>query len=149
MFARERSDLAANARDYVSLAPVEINRSGERRYYWFGFVWSTIDRRVGGDPSWTPADEFALLADGRPIRLQTAAGSLRELGIGRYPFSRPGRAAIPVLFHADPGSVSFAGNAADLSLVMVRSGLTQDYTLWRDEREAVRRLVTYLGFDNP
>ena len=149
VFARERTDLAANARDYVSLAPVEINRSGERRYYWFGYLWSTIDRRTGGEPLSAAGDQLVLLADGRPIRLQAAAGSLRELGIGESPLSRPGREAVPLLFQADPGSMRFTGHASDLSLVLIRNGLNQDYSLWRDGRGAIRHFATYIGAESP
>lgn len=148
VFARERTDLAVNARDYVSLVPIEVNRSGVRRYYWFGYLWSTIDRR-DGETFLAQGDQFVLLADGRPMRLQAATGSLRELGIARAPISRPGRAAVAVLLQADPGSVGFAGNATDLSLVLIHDGQNQDYSLWRDAREAVRRLVTYLGLESP
>lgn len=148
VFARERTDLAVNARDYVSLAPIEVNRGGVRHYYWFGYLWSTIDRR-DGETLLALGDQVVLLADGRPIRLQAATGSLRELGIARAPISRPGRAAVAVLLQADPGSLSFVGHATDLSLVLIHDGQNQDYPLWRDAREAVRRLVTYLTLDSP
>jgi hypothetical protein len=149
VFARERSDLAANARDYVSLVPIEVNRSGQRHYYWFGYLWSTIDRRTNGEALLTEGDQFVLLADGRPIRLQAAAGSLREAGVAEAPVSRPGREAVAVLFQADPALVNFTGHATDLSLVLIRSGLNQDYFLWRDEREAVKRFASYLGLEGP
>ena len=146
VFARERPDLAVNARDYVSLVPIEVNRSGERRYYWFGYLWSTIDRR-DNETQLTQGDQLVLLADARPIALQPAAGSMRELGIARAPLKRPGRAAVAILLQADADSVSFTGHASGLSLVLIHDGQNQDYSLWRDAREAVRKFVTYLGPD--
>ena len=46
VFARERSDLAANARDYITLAPLEINRTGRRALFWSGDRWSTTDSQT-------------------------------------------------------------------------------------------------------
>ncbi len=148
IFARERPDLAVNARDYVSLVPIEVNRSGERRYYWFGYLWSTIDRRDGETPL-AQGDQLVLLADDRPIALQAASGAMRELGIARGPLKRPGRAAVPMLLQADPDSVSFAGHATGLSLVLIHEGQNQDYALWRDAREAIRGFSNYLGIAGP
>ena len=137
-----------NARDYVSLAPIEVNRSGERHYYWFGYLWSTIDRRDGE----------SLLASRRSVRAARrwppdhAAGCRGLAARARHrtrTISRPGRAAVALLLQADPGSVSFAGHASGLSLVLIHDGQNQDYALWRDAREAVSGLVTYLGLDSP
>jgi hypothetical protein len=149
VFARERSDLAANARDYVSLAPIEINRSGERRYYWFGYLWSTIDRRTGGETLQGEALEFVLLGDGRPIRLQPVSGTPRGHGIAQLPLPEPRRGAVTLMFEGEPASMSFVGHATELSLVLIRGGLSEDYALWRDERAAITSFATYLGFDGP
>jgi hypothetical protein len=143
VFARERSELAVNARDYVSLAPLEINRSGTRRQYWFGYLWSTIDRREGA-LTLAADDQLVLLADGRPIRLQSSGQSLRELGIGEPPWQRPGRAAVPLLFAAEPDTVAFIGDAAELSLLWIHTGRSETYSLWQDAREAVRGFVARL-----
>ena len=44
-FYSEDPRLATNARDFASLGALEVNRVGERSYYlWLG-LWSTIDRR--------------------------------------------------------------------------------------------------------
>src|SRR5258708_12087183 len=53
-FALERSTLAANARDYVSLAAAEVDRSGRAQTYLIGYFWSTIDRRKSAAAA--PAD---------------------------------------------------------------------------------------------
>jgi hypothetical protein len=148
VFARERPDLAVNARDYVSLVPIEVNRSGVRRYYWFGYLWSTIDRRNGEVPL-AKEDQLVLLADDRPIALQPAADSMQDLGIARAPLKRPGRAAVAVLLQADAESVIFAAHATGLSLVLIHDGRNQDYASWRDAREAVGGFANYLGLEGP
>ena len=46
VFARARADVAANARDYVTVVAVEANRSGKYAQYLLVHRWSTVDRRM-------------------------------------------------------------------------------------------------------
>lgn len=145
VFARERTELAVNARDYISLVPVEINRSGVRACYWFAYVWSTIDRRGNDDPLVSTNDELILMADGRPIRLVREARTLRELGIARLPSRSPARSALPLLFPADVEIVSHVGGATDLSVHLVRGEGDEVFELWADAREALRQFVDHVS----
>lgn len=83
VFAFERSTLAANARDYVTLTAVEVDRSGQLQVYLIGYFWSTIDRRnrnVLADLAQRPVE---LSADGRVIRLVRAAEFPKDLLDGK------------------------------------------------------------------
>ena len=50
VFARERTDVAAHARDYATLVAVEIDNSGKYRTYLLLYRWSTVDRRMSAPP---------------------------------------------------------------------------------------------------
>lgn len=67
LLARPVPTLAVGARDYAYIGPVEINRMGNRRhYFWLGLA-STIDRaRAGIEPAIPVA--LVLLVDGTPMR---------------------------------------------------------------------------------
>ena len=145
VFARERTELAVNARDYVSLVPVEINRAGARTCYWFAYVWSTIDRRGINDPLVNTGDEFVLMADGRPIRLARDTRTLRELGIARAPMRWPARNAVPLLFPAETEIVAYVGGATEVSVHRVRGGTEAAFELWADARRALREFVDHVG----
>jgi hypothetical protein len=140
IFARERTELAVNARDYISLTPVEVNRAGTRNYYWFAYVWSTIDRR-DDKPLLADEDELVLMADGRPIRLAADARTLRELGIQQRPVKAPARSAIALAFPAGPEIVAHVGASADVSVHLVRGGTEERFDLWADARPALREFV--------
>ncbi len=43
VFARERSERAANLRDYVSVVAASVNRGGKVEYVLIAYVWSTLD----------------------------------------------------------------------------------------------------------
>ena len=71
VLARPVRQLAAAARDYAYLGPVELNRMGNRDYYlWVGLA-STIDRKL---IDIAPADvqTLTLLIDGLPMTLPLA-----------------------------------------------------------------------------
>jgi hypothetical protein len=144
VFARERTDLAVNARDYISLVPIEVNRSGQRAYYWFGYAWSTIDRR-DQNPIVTASDELVLVADGRPIRLQRATTPSRELGLATPPTPSPARAAVAVLCPTDAEILNYVGAAAELHVQLIRDGQGEDFLPWRDARAALNAFVSTLG----
>jgi len=64
VFAYQRRELAANARDYVSLQAAAVNRAGKVSYVLISYVWSTVDPRVRQEPLLNP-DQLLLQADGR------------------------------------------------------------------------------------
>jgi hypothetical protein len=78
-FAMERSTLAAHARDYVSLAAAEVDRSGQAQLYLIGYFWSTIDRRKAAAAPSSTAMAIELIADGRRICLKPDAALPRDL----------------------------------------------------------------------
>jgi hypothetical protein len=146
VFARERTDLAVNARDYVTLAPLEVNRTGKRSYFWSGYVWSTIDRR-GGGPVLDPKDELVLIADGRPIPLRADGKSLRDHGVGQAPTGAPIRKATPVLFAARPDEIAYVAHAQELRVDVIHEGVSEPFLLWKDARDGVRELSERLQLE--
>jgi len=143
VFARERSDLAANARDYVTLAPLEINRTGKRSYYWSGYLWTTIDRR-DGDPLLKRGDQLVLIADGRPIPLVSDDKPLREHGVGQTPVRVPVRSALPVLFAADLEVIDYVAHATEVHVEWIREGTSEPLPLWKDGRTGLRAFLERL-----
>lgn len=144
VFARERGDLAANARDYVILTPIEVNVTGKRSYFWSGYIWSTIDRR-SREPLITTGDELVLIADGRPIRLSNDTKTLRDHGVGQPPTRAPARTAVPALYSADPESIDYVAHATELHIELIHAGSNDAFALWKDAREALRAFSERIG----
>lgn len=130
VFARERPDLAVHARDYLTLVPVDVNRSGAHQQFFVGYAWSTIDKRALPDEPAAPA-RFELVADGRRIPLASHPGALRELGIGRPPLPAPARSATLLVAPASREQQDFVLAATDLRVVLVRDSGSARYELWR------------------
>jgi len=80
--------LAANARDYLNLGVVAINRSGERTY-WLGVVaWSTIDRTATDAGSARPG-RLRLVYAKDSVELSPVAEGRVAVGLDRPEFAGP------------------------------------------------------------
>jgi hypothetical protein len=144
VFARERTDLAVHAQDYITITPVQLNRNGQRTLYLYCHVWSTIDRLA--DKSVTPKNAaLALLADDRRIPLPVQIAEPRKLGFGRAPVAIPNKAAELRALPIDPELLGFIAHA-DRLRISVTTGESIDYfLLWRDGREATEEFLRQIA----
>ncbi|MDP8986588.1 MAG: hypothetical protein M3N97_16405 [Pseudomonadota bacterium] len=136
VFARDRSDVAAHARDYATLVAVEIDVSGEYRQYVLLYRWSTVDRRMSPPPR--PDDgELVILADGRTIDL---------LPLPQFPVDLRARRALhipardEVVAHAypvDPATLHYLATSRELTVRMPRERLDTPFRLFEDGRKAL------------
>lgn len=76
VLAHEEPSLAVNARDYLSLGIIEVNRVGDHEHYVVVVAWSTIDRtRIRGSVYQPAVPEKLILGiDQRRIPLVAGAG---------------------------------------------------------------------------
>lgn len=130
VFARARPELAANARDYLTLVPLDVNRAGVHRQYFFGYSWSTVDKRFAAGEQATPP-QIDLIADGRRIALTPHPGPLAEIGLGELPVTPPSRSATLLVAPASREQQQFVADAAELRAVLLRDGVSERFDLWR------------------
>jgi len=141
VFARERSERAANLRDYVTVVAASVNRGGKLEYVLVVYVWSTLDAQNA--PASALADSLLLIADDRRIRLNANGKTPAELAsrapcthrrAGRQTAGVSGRPRHPALHRGrpQPRRADHAGR-----------GLVS-YELWDDERPALDRYVRFL-----
>ena len=88
IFYHDQSGRAAHARDYVHMAPLEVNRGGTYRYFvWLG-IWNTLqDRQTGG-----PRDGFesiVVIADGKPRVLELGGWTAASVGASEPIYLKP------------------------------------------------------------
>lgn len=137
VFARSRTEYAINARDYVTVVPVDVNRTGAHQLYFYCYVWSTIDKPNASEP----ADQFQLVADGRQIPLAPASATPRALGLGEQPVEPPALNARVVVAATTREVLQFLMKAKDLAVVGTRNGLTERYDLWSDQRAGIEAFL--------
>lgn len=144
VFAYPRTELAANARDYVTLAAAAVNRNGRISFVAIVYFWSTVDPRMRTDP--LPAPEPLILqADDRRIELRLRGQSAHDAGIGVAVHTPAGTAATPQVYGMDLATLRFVAEARHLTVFARSNGTLVDYPLWDDRRGALRAFVQHVG----
>jgi hypothetical protein len=141
VFARDRSERAANLRDYITLSAATINRGGKRTYVLVAYVWSTLDPRFN---PLTSATDMVLRADDRRLVLTAAGQSPAQLGIGRPVHAPAGQQVVPLVYPADLGLLRFLAASRSLSAQVGTEGENYDYELWDDKRGSLSDFVRFL-----
>jgi hypothetical protein len=136
VFARERSDLAAHARDYATVVAVEIDISGEYSDYLLVYRWSTVDRRMLPPPD--PAGgAMRIVADGRvfdfkPVdKLPVNFAQRRELHMPKHDD------VVPRGYKVNAETLQFIATSEDLSLRMPQEPFDVPFKLFEDGRRAL------------
>jgi hypothetical protein len=146
VFACAQSNLAANVRDYVTLAAAAVNRNGKISYVLIAYFWSTVDPRLRADALPSP-EPLVLQADDRRIELKLRGHSAHEAGIGVPVHAPPGVSVTPNVYGTDLATLRFVGEARHLTLLADSGGTELSYDLWEDRRTALRTFVHHMNGD--
>jgi hypothetical protein len=144
VFANPRTEVAANARDYVTLAAAAVNRSGKVTYVVVVYLWSTVDPRVRGEPLPDPG-LLIVQADDRRIELNLSGRSAHDAGIGVPVLPPPGPTVTPNVYSIDLGALRSMAESRRLSLIMQTNNTPIPYALWDDRRAALRAFVRHMS----
>jgi hypothetical protein len=144
VFARERMDVAAHARDYATLVAVEVDHSGKYDEYLLLYRWSTVDRRMSPPPD-PSRGELRIVAEGRAIDLVP----LESVPVG---LSRRRELHVPnhgdVIAHAylvDVPTLRFIASSPELTVYMPQEALDIPFGLWEDGRKSLGRFLLRAG----
>ncbi|HUO81194.1 MAG TPA: hypothetical protein VMU00_13715 [Steroidobacteraceae bacterium] len=141
MFAHEAPELAANARDYLSLGVVEVDNMGARRHYLALVSWSTINRAHLGAASAPVPERIELTLGGQPRELAPVSHEPRSLGIGGTPF-RPASGYVGEAWYAvTPAELRALAAAPAGPIVLLADGVRVTYGWWRGDEAALREFV--------
>ena len=143
VFARERSERAANLRDYVTIAPAAVNRGGKRDVVLVAYIWSTLDARF--EPANSDTKSLVLVADDRRIKLDANGKTPSDLGIARAVYAPPGQSLKPLVFPTDIATLRFVAAARSLQIQTSVDEVAVTYELWDDQRAALDRFARFLA----
>lgn len=144
VFACPHPELAANVRDYLTLAAAAVNRNGKVSYVLIGYFWSTLDPRLRHE-SQPPPEPLTLQADDRRIQLTFGGRSAHEAGIGMPVHAPAGSDAAPNVYGVDLATLRFLSEARHLTLAAESGGTDLTYELWEDRRPALRAFVRHMS----
>ena len=144
VFAYARRELAANARDYATVAAAAVNRGGNVTYVLVIYFWSTVDPRLRTDAS-PAAEPVVLRADDRRIALALRSHTAHDAGIGRPVHAPPGEPVVPNVYAVDLATLRFIAEARRLVLEADSASTTLAYDLWEDRRADLRAFVRHMN----
>jgi hypothetical protein len=139
VFARERNDVAAHARDYATLVAVEVDRSGSFEDFLLLFRWSTVDKRFAPPPQ-TDQGEMHLISEGRVITMKPLDALPVGLNAAKLHLPRHGAAVIRA-FSVDLDLLRFVAASRTLSLQMPLEPFDAPFHIWEDGRAALDDFV--------
>jgi hypothetical protein len=139
VFARTHNDVAANARQYATVAAVSINRSGRYEYVLLIYLWSTLDARLGIDRHL--GQNVILLADDRAIRLVRDARSMHEVGISTPLHAPEHIRGQPRIYRTDRETLQFLSGARRVRLLLEGDEDPRPFDVWTDGRRALAQFA--------
>lgn len=139
---REQSGLAAHARDFVYLGPIEVNRMGDYRYYlWLG-IWSTVqDRDVSAQRD--GFESIVLFVDGEPLALELAGWTPAAAGLSEPVYPKPVASAADAYYAVTLDQVRLIARATDIRLQGIGFG-NASYEPWDQQASAMRSLAAFV-----
>ena len=137
VFARSRKDVAANARDYVTLVPVARNESGRIGLHLIAHRWSTVDARISPRVD-ASRHRLVIVADGRDVRL-TPIEALSKDFLGAAVRRPPVNDVQTLGYPIDHATLRYLASSEFLSVSFELAEDALPYTLWTDGRPALRR----------
>jgi hypothetical protein len=141
VLARERRDLAANAREYLTLVAATRNQSGRITPVLLVHRWSTIDERVL--PLTTPPPEsLVIVADGRDLRPTPLKTLPKELSAATDKLWHPQVSRVTsAAYSTDGAQLRWLADSKRLSAFFEAPGEALPYLVWRDGRGALQRFA--------
>ena len=136
IFARERTDVAAHARDYATLVAAEIDQSGTFQDYLLLYRWSTVDRRMSPPPP-PDAGQLRILAEGRVVDLKPLESMPTGLDRRRELHLPPHGEVVAHAYIVDAQTLRFLAESDSLSVRMPQEPLDAPFGLWQDGRAAL------------
>ena len=115
VFYRDVSGRAAFAKDYVYVAPIEVNRSGDYSYYiWLG-IW-TVNGDASTDATRDGFESIVLIADGEPLPLEIAGWTIDAIGASEPVYLKPVASAADAYFELTFEQLRLLAEADELRL---------------------------------
>jgi type IV pilus biogenesis protein CpaD/CtpE len=141
VLARARLDVAANARDYLTVVAVEANRSGNYTQYLLVHRWSTVDRRMAELPA-ESAGRLIIEADGRTLELKPLQPMPAAL-VRRDRVHLPADAdVVSWAYDVDLATLAYIAGSQQIRARLPDEPLDSPFTLWADGSAALRAFAT-------
>jgi hypothetical protein len=139
---RENPAQAAYARNYLHLGPIEVNKSGNYKYYlWLG-IWSTLQPNASAER----LDEFesvVVIADGEPLLLDSIGWTPASIETSTHVYPKPVATALDVYYRVTADQIRLIANARDLQL-RTTGAMPLEFNVWSEQKAAREDINEFL-----
>ncbi len=143
VFYRDVSGRAAYARNFVHMAPLEVNRSGNYRYYlWLG-IWNTM-ADAQSNQSRDGFESIAIFADGEPLPLEIAGWTVAAIGATEPVYLKPVASAADAYYAVTLEQLRLIVEARDVRLKTTGSR-SESYEPWDNQKSAKKAMIEFLA----
>ncbi len=143
VFYRNVSGRAAYAKDYVDLGPVEINRSGDYRYYiWLG-IW-TADGDTSTSATRDRFESVVIFAAGEPLQLEIKGWTPNSIGVSESVYTKPDASAADAYYELTFDQLRQLAEADNLRL-QIGEGDSDMFEPWDKQRPGKAALIEFVN----
>ena len=143
VFYRDVSGRAAYARNFVHMAPLEVNRSGDYRYYlWLG-IWNTM-ADAQSDQSRDGFESIVIFAYGEPLPLEITGWTVAAIGASKPVYLKPVASAADAYYAVTVDQLRLIAEARDVR-VKTTGSRNESYEPWDNQKSAKKSLIEFLG----
>jgi hypothetical protein len=139
---RDDPGRAANARNFVSFGPLQVNRSGSYQYFiWLG-IWNTnhsLNEADGRDGF----DAIVLIIDGEPITLDVSGWTPDAIGASEPVYLQPVASAIDAYYLVTLDQIRLLAEADELYL-QTTGPSPRSFEPWNKQTAAREGFQTFL-----
>ena len=141
VFVRSRGTNTSNAAEHIYLGPVEVNRSGDYRYYIWLASWSMTDN-AQPNRRYDRFESIDIISDGNPVTLKLTGASTRAIGASEPVYRKPVGWAIEAYYDVTLDQLRTIAQATDLRVQY--SSTREMFELWDDPMASRAGLMAFL-----
>lgn len=131
---RENPSVAAYARNFIHLGPIEVNQSGSYRYFlWLG-IWNTMETPLVTEQR-DGFEAITIFADGEPLFFEIAGWTSGAIGTSAPAYLKPVASAADAYYMVSIDQIRLIATANDIRL-RTAGPSPREYRLWDDQRTA-------------
>lgn len=106
---------AAQARNFISLGPLEVNRSGNYQYFlWLG-IWNT-NHTVSIEDHRNGFKSIVLFVDGEPLQLELSGWLPEAIGASEHVYAKPVASAADAYYQLTADQIRLIAESNDIQL---------------------------------
>ena len=147
---RDNPAAAAYARNVAHLGPIEVNRSGEYRYFLWVGIWDTL-QSTDASLSRDGFETIIITVDGESMALDLAGWTPAAIDASAPVYLRPVASASEAYYPLTVDQIRFIAEARSVRLRTTGSS-PREYNLWSGQQSARQALLAFLdkvGYRKP